>query len=181
MSEVVAFSKIEIKWVWVSDVHVYIKSDAVYLILTMLSCENPSNIWEFNYLPPMCGANELAGKIELVLLLNEWISLFSHGTFQLYVFMLSARFARTSGNNFNCITKHGAILFSQHLEAYLLLGLWWTCLWYDIFFLMLETEELISEIDSRHTLQEASELWSCNETGSWQFELTSALVSTWLV
>ena len=112
----VAFSKIEIKWVWVSDVHVYIKSDAVYLILTMLSCENPSNIWEFNYLPPMCGANELAGKIELVLLLNEWISLFSHGTFQLYVFMLSARFARTSGNNFNCITKHGAILSSLNIS-----------------------------------------------------------------
>ena len=116
MSEVVAFSKIEIKWVWVSDVHVYIKSDAVYLILTMLSCENPSNIWEFNYLPPMCGANELAGKIELVLLLNEWISSFSHGTFQLYVFMLSARFARTSGNNFNCITKHGAILSSLNIS-----------------------------------------------------------------
>ena len=116
MSEAVAFSKIEIKWVWVSDVHVYIKSDAVYLILTMLSCENPSNIWEFNYLPPMCGANELAGKMELVLLLNEWISLFSHGTFQLYVFMLSARFARTSGNNFNCITKHGAILSSLNIS-----------------------------------------------------------------
>ena len=116
MSEVVAFSKIEIKWVWVSDVHVYIKSDAVYLILTMLSCENPSNIWEFNYLPPMCGANELAGKIELVLLLNEWISWFSHGTFQRYVFMLSARFVRTSGNNFNCLTKHGATLSSLNIS-----------------------------------------------------------------
>ena len=112
----VAFSKIELKWVWVSDVHVYIKSDAVYLILTMLSCENPSNIWEFNYLPPMCGASEIAGKMELVLLLNEWISLFSHGTFQRYVFMLSVRFVRTSGNNFNCLTKHGAILFSLNIS-----------------------------------------------------------------
>ena len=143
---------------------------------------DPSNIWEFNYRPLMCGANELAGKMELVLLLNEWISLFSHGTFQLYVFMLSARFARTSGNNFNCITKHGAILSSLNISRRTY------CSGYDehacdtiFFFLMLETEELISEIDSRHTLQEASELWSCNETGSWQFELTSALVSTWLV
>ena len=30
----------------------------------------------------------------------------------------------------------------------------------DIFFLMLETEEWISEIDSRHILQGGSELWS---------------------
>ena len=34
-----------------------------------------------------------------------------------------------------------------------------------IFFLMLETEELISEIGSHHILQEASELWSCNYKG----------------
>ena len=33
---------------------------------------------------------------------------------------------------------------------------------YDNFLLMLETEESISEIDSRHILQEASKLWSCN-------------------
>ena len=49
-------------------------------------------------------------------------------------------------------------LFAQHLEAYLLLGLLWTCLRYDIFFLKLETEESISEIDIHHILQEASEL-----------------------
>ena len=30
-NEVVAFPKIEIKWDWVSDVHVYTKSDAVIL------------------------------------------------------------------------------------------------------------------------------------------------------
>ena len=111
----VAFSKIEIKWVWVSDVHVYIKSDAVYLILTMLSCENPSNIWELNYRPSICGANKLAIKMELVLLPNEWTSLFSHGNFQRYVFMLSARFVQTSGNNFNCLTKHGATLSSLNI------------------------------------------------------------------
>ena len=50
--------------------------------------------------------------------------------------------------------------FAQHLEAYLMLGLWLTCLRYDDFFLMLETEESISEIDGHHILQEASELWS---------------------
>ena len=155
-SEVVAFPKIEMKWDWVSDVHVYIKYDAV--------------IWFWHYChvrtrqtsAQRCGANKLATKMELVLLLNEWTTLFSHGTFQCYVFMLSTRFVRTSGNNFNCLTKHLAALFFQHLEAYLLHGLWWTCLQYDVFFLMLETEESVSEIDSHHILQEASELWSCN-------------------
>ena len=33
---------------------------------------------------------------------------------------------------------------------------------YDIFFLILETEELISKIGSHPILQEASELWSSN-------------------
>ena len=139
-SEVVAFPKIEMKWDWVSDVHVYIKSDAV--------------IWFWHYRhvrtrqtsAQRCGANKLATKLELVLLLNE----FSHGIFQRFVFMLSTRFVRTSGNNFNCLTKHGATLFSLHLETFLLLGLWWICLRYDIFFLMLETEESIFEIGSHH-------------------------------
>ena len=77
------------------------------LILTISSCENPSNIWELNYEPQMCGANKLAGKMELVLVRNEWISLFSHGTFQRYVFVLSTRFVRTLGNYLNCLIKHG--------------------------------------------------------------------------
>ena len=33
----------------------------------------------------MCGANKLTGKMELVVVQNEWISLFSHGTFQRYI------------------------------------------------------------------------------------------------
>ena len=38
-NEVMAFPKIEIIWGWVSDVHVYIKSDAViWFSLTILSC-----------------------------------------------------------------------------------------------------------------------------------------------
>ena len=74
----------------------------------------------------------LTGKIELVLLQNEWISLFSHGTFQRYVFMLFTRFVWTSGNGLSHKTwSH--LLFAQHLEAYVLIGLWWTCLRYDIF------------------------------------------------
>ena len=109
-SEVVAFPKIEMKWDWVSDVHVYIKSDAV--------------IWFWHYChvrtrqtsTRRCGANKLATKVELVLLLNEWTTLFSHGTFQRYVFMLSTRFVRTSGNNFNCLTKHGATLSSLNIS-----------------------------------------------------------------
>ena len=66
----------------------------------------------------MCGANKLRGKMELVLLLNEGTSLFSHGTFQRYVFVLPTRFVRTSGNNFNCLTKHGATLSSLTLSGY---------------------------------------------------------------
>ena len=66
----------------------------------------------------MWGANKLTAKMEI----SSTAECFSHGTFERYVFMLSTRFVRTSGNNFNCLTKHGATLFSQHLEAYLLLG-----------------------------------------------------------
>ena len=47
----------------------------------------------------MCGANKLTGKLEVVLKRDEWISLFGRRTFkQRYVFMLSTRFVRASGN-----------------------------------------------------------------------------------
>ena len=36
----------------------------------------------------MCGVNKPTGKMELVLLPNEWTLLFSHGTFQRHVFFL---------------------------------------------------------------------------------------------
>ena len=95
----------------------------------------------------MCGAKKLTGKMVLILLREEWISLFGHGTFQRFVFMLSTRFVRTLRNGFSHKTwSH--FLIAQNLEAYLMLGLRWTCLWYDNFFLQLETEESISEIDS---------------------------------
>ena len=81
-----------------------------------------------------CVGNKLTGKMEVVLLRKEWISLFSHGTFQHYVFMLSTRFVRTSGNGLSHKTwSH--FLFAQHLEAHLLLGLWWISLRCDNFFL----------------------------------------------
>ena len=64
----------------------------------------------------MCGAHKLTGKMELVLLPSEWTSLFSHGIFQRYVVMLSTRFVRTSGNNFDCLTKHGATLSSLNIS-----------------------------------------------------------------
>ena len=86
------------------------------LILAIFSCENPSNIWELNYEPQMCGANKLTGKVELVVVRNEWISLFSHGTFQRYIFMLSTRFFRTSRNDFNCLIKHGATFSSLNIS-----------------------------------------------------------------
>ena len=87
---------------------------------------------------------------------------------------LSTWFAQTLGNGLSHKTW-SYFLFAQHLEAYLLLGLRWTCLQYVFFSIMLEAEESISEIDSHHLLQEASDMWSCNETGSWQFEVTGTL------
>ena len=86
--------------------------------------------------------------------------------------MLSTWFARTSGN------------VSQNMELLSLRSTSWGVLIARVmmnmlairfFPVMLETEESISEIDSHHLLQEASDLWSCNETGSWQFEVTGAL------
>ena len=111
----------------------------------------------------MSCANKLKGKMESVLPLNEWTSLFTYGTFQRYVFVLSTWFLRTSGNNFNCLAKHGATL------SFLNISRRTYCSGYDehacdtiYFFLMLETEEPISEIDTHHIFQEASELWSSN-------------------
>ena len=118
------------------------------LILTILSCENPSNIMELNYRPQMCWSNKLTGKMVLVLLREEWISLFGRGTIQRYVFMLSTRLVRTSRNGL--YRKMWSHFFLPHACDT------------KIFFLMLETDESISEIDSHHILLEAPELWSCN-------------------
>ena len=60
--------------------------------------------------------------MELALLRDKRISLFGHGTFQRYVFMLSTRFVRISGKGLSHKTwSH--FLFAQHLEAYFMLGL----------------------------------------------------------
>ena len=98
--------------------------------------------------------------MELVLLRDKRISLFGYGTFQRYVFMLSTRFVWTSGNGFNYLTKHGATFSSLYIAR--------RTYWYSgydehacdtiVLFLMLETNEPISEIDGHHILQEASEL-----------------------
>ena len=102
--------------------------------------------------------NKLTGKMELVLLWGEWISVFGHGTSRHYVFMLSTRFVWTSGNGLSHKTwSH--FLFAQYLEAYLLLWLWWTCLWYINLFLMLETGESISKIDSQHRVRAMIMYW----------------------
>ena len=86
--------------------------------------------------------------------------------------MLSTWFTRTSGN------------VSQNMELLSLRSTSWGVLIARVmmnmlairfFPVMLETEESISEIDGHHLLQGASDLWSCNETGSWQFEVTGAL------
>ena len=51
------------------------------MILKILLRENPSNIWELIYLAQMCGANKLNGRRVLILLREDWISLFGRGTF----------------------------------------------------------------------------------------------------
>ena len=71
--------------------------------------------------------------------------------------MLFTRFVPTSGNGLSHKTwSH--FLFAQYFEAYLLLGYEEHACDTTIFFLMLETEESISEIDRPHILREASEL-----------------------
>ena len=97
------------------------------LILKILSYEKPSSIWELNYRAQLWGANKFTGKMVLILQREEWISLFGHGTFQCYVFMLSTWFVRTWRNGlFHKTWRH--LLFAQQLEANLMLGLWWTSL-----------------------------------------------------
>ena len=62
----------------------------------------------------MRGTNKLTGKMELVLLRYEWISLFGHGTFQRYVsFFLLDSFEL---QGVVCLTKHGAISPSLNIS-----------------------------------------------------------------
>ena len=67
----------------------------------------------------MRGTNKLTGKMNLVLLRYECISLFGHDTFQRYVFIFSTRFIRTSGSGLSHKTWSN-FPFALHLEAYLL-------------------------------------------------------------
>ena len=135
-----AFLKIEIKWDWVSNVHVYIKSDAVIWFRQYCHLKTRQRTAKY-------GANKLTVKVELVLLREKWILFFDQGTFWRHVFMLSTRFVRTSENGLSHKTW-SYFLFAQHIEAYLMLGLWWSRLRYDNVFLMLENEGSISVIDS---------------------------------
>ena len=130
-------------------------------LLTILSCENPSNIWELNYGRKCVGVNQTHGWSG-VSSTAEWMNFivkswyFSALCFHVLFLEMFRKWFQLSHKTWS------HFLFAQHLEAYVMLGLWWTCLRYDIFFLMLETEESISETDNDHILQEASELWSCN-------------------
>ena len=142
------------------------------MIFTILSCENPSNIWESNDGPQMCGANKLTVK---------W-SWFYRGMGEfncLVVVHFSAMFSCFLFDSFElqemvCFTKHGATFSTLNISRR-----------YDehacdtIFFPYAGNWRINSVICSHHILQESSELWSCNFTGFWQFDPTSALVSTW--
>ena len=61
---------------WCSCLHLVWRGN---LILTILSCENPSNIWESKYGPQMCGANKLTDKMSEAGWVNliVWFSYFS--------------------------------------------------------------------------------------------------------
>ena len=97
------------------------------MIFTIWSCENPSNIWELNCGPQIGGVNKLTGKMDLALLLDKWISLFSQGTFQFSVLCFRA-FVRTSGNGLSHIQNVEPLSLCSTYYA------WWTCLRYDNFF-----------------------------------------------
>ena len=155
-NEVMAFPKIKIKLDWVSDVHVYIKSSAV--------------IWFWRYCHVwfrQTSKNQITDR-KCVVQTNSWVKwrCFYSGMTEFngfVVVLFSAMFSCFFLDSFElqemvrCHKTWSLFLFAQHLES-----LWWTCLRYDTFFLMLETEEFISKISSHHILQEASELWSCN-------------------
>ena len=80
----------------------------------ILSGENPSNFWELNYRAQIYDANQLTGKMVVILLRKEWISLFGRGSFQRYVVMLFTRFVRTSRNSLSHKTWSHSF-FAQHL------------------------------------------------------------------
>ena len=154
-NEVMAFPKIKIKWDWVSDVHVYIKSNAV--------------IWFWRYChvrTRQTSENQITDR-KCVVQTNSRVKWrwFYSGMSEfncLVVVLFSAMFSCFLLDSFElqemvCLTKHGALSLRSTSR-----GVMMKMLAIRYFFLMLETEELISEIGSHHILREASELWSCN-------------------
>ena len=154
-NEVMAFPKIKIKWDWVSDVHVYIKSNAV--------------IWFWRYChvrTRQTSENQITDR-KCVVQTNSRVKWrwFYSGMSEfncLVVVLFSAMFSCFLLDSFElqemvCLTKHGALSLRSTSR-----GVMMKMLAIRYFFLMLETEELISEIGSHHILQEASELWSYN-------------------
>ena len=149
------FPKIEIQWDWVSDVQVYIMSDAVIWFrrychvrtrqtsenqITDRKCVVQTNSrvkWRWFY----SGMSEF--NCLVVVLFSAMFSCFLLDSFELQEMV--------------CLTKHGALSLRSTSR-----GVMMKMLAIRYFFLMLETEELISEIGSHHILREASELWSCN-------------------
>ena len=83
--------------------------------------------------------------------------MFGHGTFKPYVIMLSDRLVRTSRNGLShkmeplSLPSTSRGVPNARVMMNMLAG-------YNKFFLVLETEESISELESHHILQDASEL-----------------------
>ena len=95
--EVMAFPKTEIKWDWVSDVHVCIKSDAVILFWRYY-CVRTRQTFENQITDRKCVVQTNSRVIWRYF--YSGMSKFSCLVFVLFsaVFMLSTRFYRTSGN-----------------------------------------------------------------------------------
>ena len=158
----VAFPKIEIKWDWVSDVHVYINPDAV--------------IWFWKYChvrTRQTSENQITDR-KCVVQTNSRVKWrwFYSGMSEfncLVVVLFSAMFSCFLLDSFEL--QEMVSIVSPNMKLLSLLStsrseltarVMMNMLAIRHFFLMLETEKSISEIDSHHILQEASELWSCN-------------------
>ena len=154
---VMAFPKIEIKWDWVSDLHVYVKSDAV--IWFWRCCHVRTRQTSENQITDRTCVVQTNSRVKW-----SWFnSEMSEFNCLARTFVLSALLFHT----FYPIRPNFRKWFVSHnIEPLSLRSTSWgvmmNMLAMRYFFLRLETEELISEIGSHNILQEASELWSCN-------------------
>ena len=98
-NEVMAFPKIEIKWDWVSDLHVYVKSDAV--IWFWRCCHVRTRQTSENQITDRTCVVQTNSRVNGVGSTVRWVNLIVWlvlSYFQRYFFILSTRFVQTSEN-----------------------------------------------------------------------------------